>query len=69
MHMHRLAHAYTYLACRHHGHASTPPISIFTHSKCPVNRANAQYGEKLRLMVERLWALAWDTTVLLIDLT
>ena len=44
---------HAYLACKRHAHKSTPPISIFTHCKCPVYWASTQYGEN-----EGLWLSA-----------
>ena len=55
--------AHMYLACKRHIHKPAPPISIFTHSKCPLHQASAHYGEKWRFMVEHPWVLAWDTMV------
>ena len=49
------ARGHTYLACKRHTNTLTR-LFQFLHT------VSAQYGEKLRLMVDCPWALAWDTT-------
>ena len=47
-----------------HTTRSAPPTSIFTHGKHPVHQVSALYTENREVMVQRPWALAWETTVI-----